>query len=271
MHNDAIGLFDLSGKVAMIIGGARLLGYDMACALGSAGADLVITSRDISRSEKSAKVLSEKYGIDVLPLQLDHTDYQQVVQAARTASEWKGRIDILVNNAGGGSIAKEAYRLLQRSPEAIVSVITNNLIGTMYCCKEVGKIMADQGYGKIINISSISGVVGRDHRMYDRSNMQGQSTDYAAAKAGLIGMTLDMAAYLGPMGVRVNCISPGGFDNHHDLPQSFVKDYSDRTPLGRMGQEDSDIKGATLFLSSPASDYITGQNIMVDGGFSIWQ
>jgi len=99
--------------------------------------------------------------------------------------------------------------------------------------------------------------------------MKGQPVDYAAAKAGILGLTVDLAGFLGPSGVHVNAISPGGF-GRADTPESFVRDYSDRTPLGRMGRDGLDLKGAILFLASPASDYITGHNLVVDGGFSTW-
>lgn len=99
--------------------------------------------------------------------------------------------------------------------------------------------------------------------------MKGQPVDYAAAKAGVIGLTRDLAGLLSPRGVHVNAISPGGFAREN-LPAGFIKDYSDRTPLGRMGRDGVDLKGAALFLASPASDYITGHNLVVDGGFSIW-
>jgi NAD(P)-dependent dehydrogenase (short-subunit alcohol dehydrogenase family) len=111
--------------------------------------------------------------------------------------------------------------------------------------------------------------VGRDRRMYERNNMPGQPVDYAAAKAGVIGLTLDLAGLLSPLGVHVNAISPGGF-GPRELPPGFVKDYSDRTPLGRMGIDGVDLKGAALFLASPASDYVTGHNLVVDGGFTLW-
>lgn len=268
MHDEIIKMFSLSGKVAFIVGGARHLGFDMACAFAGAGSDLAISSRDITRARQAAKKLTEEYKVEVLPVALDHTDPEQVSEVVKAVHEWKGRIDILVNNAGGGS-GKGATRLFQRDAKDVAALVENNLIGTMYCCKEVGRIMAEQGYGKIINIASVTGLIGRDRRMYDRSDMQGQSVDYAAAKAGVIGMTKDLAGYLSPMGVHVNCISPGGFNR--DLPESFVKDYSDRTPLGRMGIDGVDLKGAALFLATSASDYVTGHNLVVDGGFSIWQ
>jgi NAD(P)-dependent dehydrogenase (short-subunit alcohol dehydrogenase family) len=100
--------------------------------------------------------------------------------------------------------------------------------------------------------------------------MRGQPVDYAAAKSGIVGLTRDLAGLLGPKGVCVNCISPGGFDRGN-LPPKFVEAYSDRTPLGRMGRDGIDLKGVALFLASPASDYVTGQNLVVDGGFSIWK
>lgn len=268
MHKEILQMFDLAGQVSLIIGGARNLGYDMASALAGAGSHLVITSRNYLRAAESAQKLQEKYQVEVLPLELDHTSAGQVQQAAARTGQWKGKIDILVNNAGGGS-GQPPSRLFEKSPEQVTDLIHQNLTGTLFCCREVGKIMSRQGRGKIINIASVAGILGRDRRMYDRSHMQGQSIDYAAAKAGIIGMTRDLAAYLSPMGIYVNCISPGGFARN--LPESFVKEYSDRTPLGRMGRDGIDLNGAVLFLASSASDYVTGHNLVVDGGFTIWQ
>jgi NAD(P)-dependent dehydrogenase (short-subunit alcohol dehydrogenase family) len=152
----------------------------------------------------------------------------------------------------------------------VVDLVQNNLLGVLHCCQEVGRIMARQGSGKIINIASIAGIVGRDRRVYQRNGMNGQPIDYAAAKAGVIGMTRDLAGLLSPLGVHVNAISPGGFERRA-MPAGFVRDYSDRTPLGRMGRDGVDLKGAALFLASAASDYVTGQNLVVDGGFSLWR
>ncbi len=269
MHGEIVEMFGLSGKVGLIVGGARNLGFDMACALAGAGCDMIVTSRESGRAEKSAGLLKEKYGVDALGLALDHTNAEQMKEVAGKAKEWKGQIDILINNAGGGSGKSGAQRLFKRSAEDASALIVNNLHGALYCCKEVGKIMAEQGSGKIINIASMAGLIGRDRRMYDRTIGEGQPIDYAAAKAGVIGMTRDLAAYLSPMGVYVNAISPGGF--RRDLPDDFVREYSDRTPLGRMGRDGIDIKGAALFLASAASDYVTGHNLVVDGGFSMWQ
>jgi NAD(P)-dependent dehydrogenase (short-subunit alcohol dehydrogenase family) len=130
--------------------------------------------------------------------------------------------------------------------------------------------MIEQKSGKIINIASIAGIVGRDRRIYERHGLLGQPVDYAAAKAGIIGATRDLAAYFSPFGINVNAISPGGFERE-DMVRGFVEDYSNLTPLRRMGRDLVDLKGAILFFATPASDYITGQNLAVDGGFSIWR
>ena len=270
MHKELESFFGLEGKIAMVTGGAVHLGFDAAEALAAAGADLAISSRDIGKAKKSAALLSEKYGVEVLPLSLDQTNPQDVSETFARVMKWKGRLDILVNNAGGGGPAANV-NFLGNSPANIAALIDLNLTGVIYCCREAGKIMAAQRSGKIINIASIAGILGRDRRMYARNGMSGQPVEYAAAKAGVIGLTMDLAGYLSPMGVHVNCISPGGTKGPDSkLPPGFVTDYADRTPLGRFGEYGKDIKGAILFLSGSASDYVTGQNLVVDGGFSIW-
>jgi len=259
--------FSLRGQVALITGGARTLGYDMADALADAGADLVITSRDLAHAEAAAARLRAERGVDVLPLALDVRKHDDVSAVAVQARAGMGRIDVLINNAGGG-IPGRPTDLLQRAPEDIEALIGVNLTGALFCCQEVGRVMVEQRRGKIINIASIAGLVGRDRGMYHRAGLAQQPVDYAAAKAGVIGLTLDMAAYLAPFGVYVNCISPGGFERGQG--EAFVQAYSERTALGRMGRDGIDIKGAALFLASAASDYVTGHNLVLDGGFVLW-
>lgn len=263
-------MFDLTGKVAVIIGGARDFGLHMGDVLAEAGADLVITSRTLASVQQTGEKLRAKHRREVLPLALDVTSQPQIAEVVRQAAAWKGHIDILINNAGGTPPGKGKAHLFERAPEDAAELIAINLLGSLYCCQEVGRLMANQGHGKIINVASVAGLGGRDRRMYQRHNMGGQPIDYAAAKAGVIGMTRDLAGLLSPLGVHVNSLSPGGFDRGK-LPAGFVKDYSDRTPLGRMGRDETDLRGAVLFLASRASDYVTGHNLVVDGGFSIWQ
>lgn len=268
LHEEIVHMFNLSKKVALVTGGARQLGRDAASILAAAGCSVAITSRDLQRARQAASGMSGKYGVEFLPLQLDHRDYGDVCRIAAQVQSWKGGVDILINNAGGGS-GKTPAGLFSRDPLDMADLIATNLTGVLYCCQTVGKMMVEKGTGKIINIASVAGVVGRDRRMYAQSHMSGQPIDYAAAKAGVIGMTRDLAAVLSPQGVCVNAISPGGFAR--DLPEQFMKDYSNRTPLMRMGRDGVDLKGAILFLASSASDYVTGHNLVVDGGFSVWQ
>lgn len=260
-------LFSLKGQVAIVTGGARNLGFAMACALADAGADVVITSRSIKAARLAAKSLSERIGRPALPLALDHRNTRNVCQVFAEAERWQGRIDILINNAGG-SEGLGPRDLMSRAPREAEDLIQNNLTGALHCSQEAARIMTSQRQGRIINIASIAGIVGRDRRLYDRNKMNGQAVDYAAAKAGIIGMTRDLAAVLAPDGINVNSISPGGFARD-DLPKRFIREYSALTPLGRMGREDSDLGGAVVFLASRASAYITGHNLVIDGGFSI--
>ena len=262
-------LYKLDGKVAIITGAAQDLGLDMAVALAQAGADIVITSRTLAKAQKTADQIKTSCQVDALGLQLDHRHWDQVQDMAAKAHAWKGHVDILINNAGGRSERLES-NLFKSSPEAIVDLIHSNLTGPLFCCKAVGRLMTEQGSGKIINIASIAGLLGRDRRMYSRNDLHEQPVDYAAAKAGIIGMTRDLAGLMSPHGVCVNAISPGGFDKG-DCPEPFVKDYGHATMLGHMGRMGLDIKGAALFLASPASDYVTGHNLVVDGGFSVWK
>ena len=268
MHPEVAQLFDLHGRVALVTGGARHLGYDAACILAAAGCQVTITSRDGDSARASAERLAAAYGVETLGLALDQTRFANVAAAVDEAVAWKGRIDILVNNAGGG-VGVSPAKLLERDPADIQLLIDTNLTGVLYCCRQVGASMAAQRSGKIINIASIAGMCGRDRRVYDRTGLKGQPVDYAAAKAGVIGMTMDLAGYFSPMGICVNAISPGGFERGQ--PEAFIREYSDRTPLGRMGRDGIDLKGAILFLASPASDYVTGQNLAVDGGFVLWK
>ena len=266
MH--VLDLFNLSGKVALVVGGARHLGYDMAEAMAEAGAAVVVTSRQLEAAELAAVKLAQQCGTPTTAFSLDQRKHSQVKEVMEATANWQGHLDIVINNAGGGSGATPAY-LLDRNPRDVEDLIATNLTGALHCCQEAARAMSGRQQGKIINIASIAALIGRDRRMYAKNGMKGQPIDYAAAKAGIIGMTKDLAGLLSPLGICVNSISPGGF-RRAGLPDGFVRDYSDRTPLGRMGKDGLDLKGAALFLASSASDYVTGHNLVVDGGFSLW-
>ena len=261
-------LFDLTGRVALVTGGAQNLGLDMAEALSEAGADLVITSRSAEKAEAAARVLAEATGGPVLGLQMDVTDEASVAEGfARVMAEY-GRLDVVVCNAGGARLSGGDSDIEGRLLADWDYVTTVNLRGTFLCCREACRIMAPAGGGAIINIASISGMVGRDRSVYLGSEMIPNMSDYSASKGGIIAFTRDLAADVGRHGIRVNCISPGGFERGQ--PAEFIRRYSAQTMLGRMGTDGLDLKGAVVFLASDASGYVTGQNLAVDGGFTAW-
>jgi len=262
--------FRLDGQVAIVTGAGARLGHDMACAMAEAGSSVVVTSRTAASAKETAEKIAKEYHVETLALTMDHRYHDQVKAMMDAAYEWKEHIDILINNAGGGTNAEHTL-LFKRKPEEEIEGIFTNLVGVLFCCKEAARYMVKQKHGKIINIASIAGLVGRNRRMYERSNMEGQPVDYAAAKAGVIGLTQDLAGLLSPKGVYVNTISPGGFHKEGELPEQFTKDFADEAMLGRWGRMGVDIKGAALFLASAASDYVTGHNLVVDGGFSVWK
>jgi NAD(P)-dependent dehydrogenase (short-subunit alcohol dehydrogenase family) len=262
-------LFDLRGRVAVVTGGRSGLGADIADALAESGSDVIVTSRSRDAALVAAERLAERHGTDALGLRLDVRSHDDIVAAHREALAWKGRVDILVNNAGGGS-GTSTGDLFERSLDDIRDLLDTNLLGTLLCCREFARPMRLANRGKIINLASIAAIVGRDRSIYARNGINEQPVDYAAAKAGILGLTYDLAAKLAPFGIQVNAISPGGFDKGH-LPDGFVHDYAARTALGRMGAMGRDIKGACQFLASDASDYVTGHNLVVDGGFTRWK
>ncbi len=263
-------LFDLEGKVALVTGGARNLGHDMALALAEAGADVAITSRALASAEEGARSIRQATGRRVVPLALDVTDEAAVEAVVARMLADLGRIDILVNNAGNVPPAASADVPFEDRPvELWHQVIALNLTGAFLCAKHVVRAaMIPAGGGNIINLGSSAGIIGKDRRQYEGTGMGGATVDYHAAKGGVISMTRDMAVYLAKHGIRVNCISPGGFARRQ--PAAFIERYSANVPLGRMGEDGKELKGAVVFLASEASSYVTGHNLVVDGGLTAW-
>lgn len=262
-------LFDLKSRVALVTGGAQNLGLDMAEALGEAGADLAITSRQLEKAQAAAEDLRQDCGVRVLPLAMDIMDDASVGAAVQAVVAEYGRLDVLVCNAGGARLTAGGVTTDTRDIADFEYVVNINIRGTFFCVRHAVPVMREQGGGSIITIGSISGMVGRDRWVYEGSpGMVPNMSDYSAAKAGIIGYTRDLAADLGKDGIRVNCISPGGFERGQ--PEEFIRRYSQQTPLGRMGKDGTDLKGAVVYLASDAAAYVTGQNLAVDGGFTAW-
>ncbi len=266
MNNDVSlkNLFDLSGRVALVTGGCRNFGLEIASGLSEAGAHVIVTSRDTAMAERRAAELAEAWQRPVTGMGLELTDEASVTELFRRIGAEHVELDILVNNAGGHT--RNACGWLEReSLEGWRGFLEGNLTGTFLMLRAYARLMMPFRRGSVINIASISSLVGRDRSVYPEG-MTPNPVAYTAAKAGVIGLTYDAAAYLGKWNIRVNAISPGGFARNQ--PESFIAEYSARTMLNRMGRPGRDLKGVAAFLASDAAAYVTGHNMVVDGGFT---
>lgn len=272
-------LFDLSGRVAVVTGGAGLLGRRHADAIAEAGGAVVVADLDLARAQVAAGNLREKLNAETLPVALDVSDPASVQNALDSVIGHFGQVDILINNAAltvkQGSEAHDRYFApFEEYPlDLWQRAIDVNMTGAFLCCQQFGKAMRERGCGVVLNIASDVGVISPDHRIYDgvvnpRTNKPFNTPiGYAATKAAVISMTRYLATWWAPHGVRVNSLSPAGvFDGHSE---DFVEKLSSRIPLGRMARVD-EYKGAVLFLVSDASSFMTGANLLVDGGRTAW-
>ena len=267
--NNVFEMFKLDGKMSLVTGGARNLGYDMALALAEAGSTVAVTSRTQSDADSAAREIAQTTGQTTRGFSLDVRDEAQVEQVIDAVLKDMGRLDILINNAGNVVSTPDTAPMEKRPAEMWLETLDVNLNGVFYCSKHaVAKAMKPARSGVIINIGSTAGIIGKDRRVYQGTSMGGATIDYHAAKGAVINMTRDMAVHLAPDNIRVNCISPGGFFRHQ--PEPFVKAYSQTIPMGRMGQDGKEMKGAAVYLASEASSYVTGHNLVVDGGLTIW-
>jgi len=247
--------FDLSDKVAIVTGTSRGLGQYFGRALARAGADLVITSRDVASLALFQNEI-ERLGRRAVPLPLDVRDYASIQRMVEAAYEAYGRIDILVNNAGC-NVRKPA---LDVTWDDWNLVLDTNLRGTFFVAQAVARKMIERRYGRIINIGSVTSVFG-----------YAGLSPYCASRGGVKQLTMSLADDWGPHGITVNCLAPGWFKTAQNAVlyenKEWVEYLVDRIPLKRPGQP-GDLEGAIVFLASDASDYITGQTLLVDGGIS---
>jgi gluconate 5-dehydrogenase len=252
-------LFDLSGRVAIVTGGAAGIGRQMADALADMGATLVLAARKRERLEQAAEDLNRR-GITALPIRCDVANPDDVQNLVADTLGHFGRIDILVNNAGitWGAPAEEM------SLADWEKVIRTNVTGTFLCSQAVGRVMIQQQGGKIINVASVAGLFGSPPEIVD-------AVGYHASKGAIISFTRDLACKWARYHVYVNALAPGWFPSR--MSRWILEHRGERIlshiPLGRFGGED-DLKGAIAFLASDASNYVTGQVLVVDGGLSIW-
>jgi NAD(P)-dependent dehydrogenase (short-subunit alcohol dehydrogenase family) len=255
---NVMDLFSLEGRVAVVTGGSGLFGRQIAEALAEAGARTIMASRNLEKLRAQADHFRQN-GLKVEVLQYDQSSEESIKQLLKQTLDLAGKVDVLVNN----SVLRTMKDWGDPAANFDESLKVNGT-GIFLMTRDFGESMAAQGRGSIINISSIQGMVGPDFTLYEGLNW-GTPPDYFFHKGGMMQLTKYAASVLGPRGVRVNAITPGGFFNHQD--DIFVKRYNARTFLGRMANE-TDLKGAIVFLASDASVYVTGANLAVDGGYT---
>jgi NAD(P)-dependent dehydrogenase (short-subunit alcohol dehydrogenase family) len=258
--NDTTSLFRLDGKIALVTGGAGIVGRHIAEALAEAGATVVAASRDCANCAAIAAVLVER-GLSAEGASCDFTSEASIVALRDEILARHGRLDILFNNA----VSRAGGDLRHSTVEQWEETMKLNSSGLFLASRILSEPMQRARSGSIVNIASIYGVVGPDFSIYEGTAMTNPA-HYAFSKGGMINFTRYLASYLGPYNVRVNCLSPGGFLSDGQ-DESFRAAYARRTLLGRMAVGE-DIKGPAVFLASDASRYITGQNILVDGGWT---
>ena len=261
-------LFDLSNRTIILTGGAGLLGSQYADGLSQAGANLILADINYAGCKNIAKQLEKKYQNSILPIKLDLTDQKSIKNMVKKTIKKFSKIDVLINNAAfQGKSGKERQIKFEDLPSSLWDkAISVNLTGIFLSCQEVGKIMIKQKRGVIINIASIYGIVAADQRIYGKSG-QNSAAFYAATKSAILNLTRYLAAYWQGIGIRVNTLSPGGVQNNQD--PNFRKKYSEKTMIGRMAKKDEYV-GPLLYLASDASSYMTGSNLIVDGGWTAW-
>lgn len=265
-------LFDLSNKVVILTGSAGRLGTRFAHVLSDAGANVILVDVEQDNNKKLESILSKKYKTKPLAIRADITKESEVRNLKQIVLSKYKKIDVLINNAHyvprdnpdvDAPFEKYPVNLWEKTT-------SDNLKGIFLCSREIGEIMSKQQRGVIVNISSIYGIVGTDQRIYGKSGLN-SAASYAATKGGVVNLTRYLAAYWHRKNIRVNTLTLGGVYDQglHGSNKEFVRNYSQKTMIGRMANKE-DYDGAILFLASDASSYMTGANLIVDGGWSAW-
>jgi gluconate 5-dehydrogenase len=255
-------LFNLSGKVAFISGGAGLLGTAFSEALSDAGAHLVIASRNLEKCQELADRLEGEH----FALQLDLADEGAIRRAIDACVGRFGRLDVLINNGYGGSLPRIENATAEDFQNSFAVGVTSYFVAA----QQAHRYMRAIGGGAIINIGSMYGVVGSYPDAYQGLDF-GSPPNYHALKGAVVHLTRHLAVYWAKDNVRVNCLSPGPFPRPETRSQSpeFIRRLESHSPMRRMG-EPAELKGALLLLATEAGSYITGQNLLVDGGWTAW-
>lgn len=275
--SDVFEKFNMTGRVAIVTGGPGLLGKEFCKTLAEAGAAVVVADINGEGAIAEAQALVTA-GHQALGVQTDVTQPESVKALVDKTLATYGRLDVLVNSAALDPKFDPQALAARSTPlgsfedyplDAWRQALDVNLTGMFLCCQAVVRPMLIQGKGVIINICSTYGLVGPDQRLYQRDGKQTsyKPVYYTVTKAGVLGLTKYLATYYAGKNIRVNALTPGGVFNGHD--EVFLKAYSARAVMGRMANKD-EMNGALLFLASDASSYMTGANLVVDGGWTAW-
>lgn len=277
MKSSIRDIFDLSGKVAVITGGAGMLGVRHAEVIAEAGGCPILADIDEAAAVREAGKIAADYGVDCLGIRADVTNKDDIINLRDVALQKFGRIDILINNAANDPKVKAdndtAWSRFESFPiEMWNQDIAVGLTGAFLCCQVIGTEMAGGGGGVILNISSDLGLVAPDQRIYSKPGLPAEKqpvkpVSYPVVKTALIGLTRYLATYWADKNIRVNAICPGGVQT--DQPDEFLNKVTFRIPMGRMAGKD-EYKGAILFMVSDASSYMTGATLVIDGGRTCW-
>lgn len=277
MNNNGNNLFDLSGKVAIITGGTGLLGQQHAEAVASAGGVPVLADIRLNNIELQTTIGKQRFGDSACFIQTDITELKSVQSLCGSVLEKYGHVDILINNASNNPKMEnkpdvefsrfEFFPLNQWESDIAVG-----LTGAFLCSQIIGAEMAGRKNGVIVNVASDLAVIAPDQRLYLQPGLPDDQqpvkpVSYSVVKTGLVGLTKYLATYWADSGIRVNAISPGGVYNNQ--PEEFVRRLNNLIPMGRMANLD-EYQAAIIFLCSEASSYMTGTNLIIDGGRSCW-
>jgi len=261
-------LMDLQGRVALITGGAGHIGLVLGEGLAELGASIVVLDVDQAAAAMTAGTIAENYNVKTHALAVDLTDMAAVQSAPQKVVDEFGRLDILIHSAAYGGDTKFpgwAVPFQQQTTEAWDRALRVNLTSAFALSQAAQQPLLESGHGSIILLSSIYGLVGPDMSLYEGTGMNNPA-GYGASKGGLLQLMRYLATVLAPQ-IRVNAISPGGV--WRNQAEQFHARYRARTPLDRMATEE-DLKGAAAYLASDLSNYVTGHNLVVDGGWTIW-
>ena len=265
-------IFDLSNQVIILTGSAGRLGTNFSHTLANAGANLVLIDIDDEENKKLEKKLLKKFKTKILCSNANITEKKELENLGKQVVKKFGKINGLVNNAFYSprlNVEKSAMKFEEYETEMWNEVISVNLTGVFLSSQIFGKIMVKQKTGgNIINISSIYGINGADQRIYENSKLNSPPS-YAATKGAIVNFTKYLAAYWNRKNIRVNTMTLGGVEDKSYMNKKFIKNYSDKTMIGRMAKND-EYNGALVFLLSNASSYMTGANLVLDGGWSAW-